>query len=115
MRELNLTQSALTKALVQLRESNAKRIKKVRLAIGEISEIDRTAIQKHWDELSHGTPAERAEVQFRSINAEVQCMACFQKYHPLDRKILCPYCGSYGAKILSGEEFYLESVEFDVE
>lgn len=38
-------------------------------------------------------------------------MACFGKYHPLHGEIHCPYCGSYGAKILSGEEFDLESIE----
>ena len=27
----------------------------------------------------------------------------------------CPHCGSYGAKILAGEEFYLESIELDYE
>jgi Zn finger protein HypA/HybF involved in hydrogenase expression len=38
-------------------------------------------------------------------------MACFQKYHPEGGEIHCPYCGSFGAKILSGEEFILESIE----
>ena len=85
-----------------------KRIKSLHLALGEISELDQASIQNHWDELSKGTPAERAQLHFRFIEAEVQCMACFQKYHPVDGKIHCPYCGSYGAKILSGEEFYLE-------
>ena len=30
---------------------------------------------------------------------------------PEGGEIHCPYCGSYGAKIVSGEEFYLESIE----
>jgi Zn finger protein HypA/HybF involved in hydrogenase expression len=38
-------------------------------------------------------------------------MVCFEKYHPLNGEISCPNCGSVGAKILAGEEFYLESVE----
>jgi hydrogenase nickel incorporation protein HypA/HybF len=112
MRELNAARSLLNKALLHVRETG-RRIKSVRVAIGEIAELTQAAIQKHWDELSKGTPAEHAQLHFRSIRAEVQCMACFQKYHPLDGKIHCPYCGSYGAKVLSGEEFYLESVELD--
>ena len=40
-------------------------------------------------------------------------MACFQPYQPVNKTIHCPYCGSYGAKILAGEEFYLESIELD--
>ena len=115
MRELNAIQSILTRALLMARESNAKRIKTLQLAIGEISELDQNSIQKHWDELSQDTPAERAKLHFRFINAEVQCMACFMKYHPVDGEIHCPHCGSYGAKILSGEEFYLESIELDNE
>jgi hydrogenase nickel incorporation protein HypA/HybF len=113
MRERNAIQSLLTKALLKARESNAKRVKALQLAIGEISELDQTAIHEHWKEISRGTPAEQAQLRFRLIIAEVQCMACFMKYHPLDGEIHCPHCGSYGAKILSGEEFYLESIELD--
>jgi hydrogenase nickel incorporation protein HypA/HybF len=113
MRELHAIQSILAKALLKVRESNAKRIKTVQIAIGEIAELDQVSIQRHWAEISKGTPAEYAQLHFRFINAEVQCMSCFMKYHPSDGKIHCPHCGSYGAKILSGEEFYLESIEFD--
>jgi Zn finger protein HypA/HybF involved in hydrogenase expression len=35
-------------------------------------------------------------------------MVCFLKYHPGDKETACPQCKSVGAKILSGEEFYLE-------
>jgi Zn finger protein HypA/HybF involved in hydrogenase expression len=47
--------------------------------------------------------------------AEQQCMVCFQKYHPLNKETSCPNCGSVGAKIIAGEEFYLESVEAENE
>ena len=114
MRHLDAIQSILAKVLLKARESN-QRVRSLQLVLGEIAEIDPVSIQKHWEELSKGTPAERAQLHFRSIKAEAQCMACFQKYHPQDGKIHCPYCGSFGAKILSGEEFYLESIELDDE
>jgi hydrogenase nickel incorporation protein HypA/HybF len=114
MRELHAIQSILAKALMSARESN-QRVRNLYLALGEIVELDTASIQKHWDELSNGTAAERAQLHFRFIKAEVQCMACFQKYHPLHGKIHCPYCGSYGVKVLSGEEFYLESIELVVD
>jgi hydrogenase nickel incorporation protein HypA/HybF len=114
MRQLHAIQSILAKALLSAPDSN-KRIRCFQFALGEISELDQASIQKHWAEVSKGTLAERASLCFRFIKAEVQCMACFQKYRPLDGKIHCPYCGSYGAKVLSGEEFYLESIEWDDE
>ena len=111
MRELQAIQKILNKSLAQAGEPS--RIKKIHLIIGEISELDQGLIQQHWPELSKGTAAEHAQLHFRLKTAEVQCMACFNKYHPADGKIHCPYCGSYGAKILTGEEFDLESIELD--
>ena len=111
MRELQSAQTILEKSLLHL--DGDKHIKDVHIVIGEISELDQNLIQQHWSELSKGTPAEQAQLHFRLIKAEVQCMACFSKYSPADGKIHCPHCGSYGAKILAGEEFYLESIELD--
>ena len=111
MRELNIVQSFLDKTIRHFNENPAKHVTTLHIALGEISELDPTSIQTHWKELSIGTPVEHAQLHFRLIPAEVQCMACFQKYHPADKKILCPYCGSFGAKILTGEECRLESIE----
>ena len=110
-KELEAARSVLERAILKAEELDSKQIAVIHVAIGEIAELDRDLIQSHWRELSRGTPAEQAQLRFRPIVAEVQCMACFQTYHPEGDEIHCPHCGSYGAKILSGEEFYLESVE----
>jgi hydrogenase nickel incorporation protein HypA/HybF len=111
MREPNIIQTFIDKANRQAHVSHTKRVTVIHIALGEISELDPASLQAHWKELSQGTPAEHAQLRFRLIPAEVQCMACFQKYHPLAKKITCPYCGSFGAKILTGEECHLESIE----
>jgi len=111
MRAINITQTLIDKANYQAHATQSKRVTMIHIALGEISELDPTSLQTHWNELSKGTPAEHARLYFRLIPAEVQCMACFQKYHPIDKKIACPYCGSVGAKILTGEECHLESIE----
>ena len=115
MRELQATQSILAKTLLKARERNSGRLRTVHLVIGEMAELDQRAIQRYWQEVSKGTPAEQVQLDFRSIPARVQCMACFREYDPVAGSIHCPYCGSYGAKILRGEEFYLESMEWDDE
>jgi len=103
-------QAVFKKALAVV-EAKEKSVTTINIALDEISELDQISIQTHWNEFSQGTPAEHAQLHFRLIPAEVQCMACFQKYHPVDKKITCPYCGSFGAKILTGEECHLESIE----
>ena len=113
MRELQILQSIFDQVLHQVQEDQDKRVTHLRIALGELSELDSAAIQTHWNELAKDTPVERVQLRFRLISADVQCMACFRKYRPLENKILCPYCGSVGAKILTGEECFLESIETD--
>lgn len=110
MREIETVRSILAQVLQQ---ANSHPVTDVNLVLGEIAEISDATVQQYWHELGKGTLAEQARLHFRFIKAEVQCMACFQKYHPLDKIIHCPYCGSYGAKILTGEEFHLESIKLD--
>lgn len=112
MREQESTKALITKVLRQI---SAKHVKHVDIAFGEICELDQNAVQRHWTALSKGTPLEHAKLNFRLITAAAQCMACFKKYHPVDGTIHCPHCGSFGAKILSGEEFHVESIETDNE
>jgi Zn finger protein HypA/HybF involved in hydrogenase expression len=42
-------------------------------------------------------------------------MVCSEKYSPSDEVIQCPNCGSVGAKIIAGEEFFVEAIDVDEE
>jgi len=79
----------------------------VHIAVGESIPFSDEQIRAQWDE----TALAQIPLIIRRMPAEQQCMACFEKYHPARAEVSCPYCGSVGAKIIAGEEFYLESVE----
>jgi len=113
MHELYATQAILEKTLQKAAEEKAKRITDVHLVIGELSTYADDSVQFYWDEISKGTMAEGAKLHFRHVSAELQCMACFTKYQPIEEEILCPSCGSSGAKILDGEEFYMEALDVE--
>jgi hydrogenase nickel incorporation protein HypA/HybF len=113
MHELYATQAILDRALEKAGEQSAKRITNVYLVVGEISTYADDSVQFYWDEISKGTIAEAAALHFRHVPAELQCMACFTKYHPPEGEIICPNCGSSGARIWSGEEFYLEALDVE--
>jgi hydrogenase nickel incorporation protein HypA/HybF len=110
MREQQSTKAVFDKVIQQ---TGVARVKQVQIAFGEICELDQDVVRNHWDELIKNTPLEHAQLRFRLITAEAQCMACFKKYHPANGEIHCPNCGSFGAKILSGEEFHVDSIETD--
>lgn len=113
MHELYATQAILEKAINKATELNAKRITDLYLVVGEISTFNAESIQFYWDQICKDTIAENAMLHFRHVNAELQCMACFSKYTPKEGAIVCPQCGSAGAKILTGEEFFMESLDVE--
>lgn len=81
--------------------------------MGELSSMVDDSIQFYWEVIAKDTIAERAVLNFRRVPAELQCMACFEKYHPAEKELICPQCGGVGAKIVAGEEFALESIDVE--
>ncbi len=79
----------------------------IQLAIGELI-YDEKEFHAQWHQLVFQTPLQQTKINIRIIPAEQQCMVCFLKYHPKQKETACPQCKSVGAKIISGEEFYLD-------
>ena len=111
MHEKTATRAILHRVLQQAGGRHAGRITDVHVALGAVSKYSEERVRFHWAELSKGTIAEGARLHFRTVPVELQCMACFTKYRPQEEEILCPRCGSSGAKVLAGEEFYVESLD----
>jgi Zn finger protein HypA/HybF involved in hydrogenase expression len=100
------THSRLSSIVRQILRQSA-RPEVVRIAIGELL-LEENELRRQWKALVSQTPLAETRLSIRVIPAEQQCMTCFLKYHPQHKETACPQCGSVGAKILSGEEFYLE-------
>ncbi len=113
MHELPVTESLLKIALQHAEKANAKKITGLYVVIGDLASMVDDSIQFYWDIIAKDTIAEGATLHFRRVPAELQCMTCFEKYHPNRDELICPQCGGVGAKILAGEEFALESIDVD--
>jgi len=113
MHELYATQAILEKAIQKADETGAKRITNLYLVVGESSTYTEDSVRFYWDDISKGTPAEGAVLHFRHVQTEAQCMSCFTKYSPRNGEIVCPNCGGVGAKIIAGEEFYMEALDVE--
>jgi Zn finger protein HypA/HybF involved in hydrogenase expression len=79
----------------------------VRIVIGESVLFSDEQVHAQWRE----SPFAKIPLTICRVPAELQCMACFEKYRPTSAEVSCPRCGSVGAKIIAGEEFFLESIE----
>jgi hydrogenase nickel incorporation protein HypA/HybF len=113
MHELPVTQSLLKIALDHAEKANAKQITALNIVMGELASMVDDSIQFYWEVIAKDTIAEKATLNFRRVPAELQCMTCFEKYHPTDKELICPKCKGVGAKIIAGEEFALESIDVE--
>ena len=80
----------------------------VQLAVGELV-LDENHLRNEWLKRTQHTALAKTKLNIRIIPAEQQCMWCFHVYRPQRQETPCPQCRSVGAKIISGEEFYLEA------
>ncbi len=113
MHELSVTQNLLKIALDHAEKANARQVTVLNIVMGELSSMVDDSIQFYWEMIAKDTIAEKATLHFKRIPAELQCVACLNKYHPAGGELICPHCGGAGAKIISGEEFFLESIDVE--
>ncbi len=111
MHDLGAVEFAFKQVIATAIAEHAARITDLFIVVGELSGYGGyESVTVHLNRIRRGTIAEGATVHIRGIPAELQCMACFTKYHPnRPAETICPHCGSRGARILAGEEFSMEA------
>ena len=111
MHELSVTESVLEIACKHAQKAQAARVTDIYLVIGRLSSIVDDSIQFYWDIISKDTLCEKAELHFKRIPAKLLCLDCGHEYHLTDELVPCPNCSSPRIRVLSGDEFHLESIE----
>ena len=110
MHELMITENILEIALRYANKEDAARITDLFLVVGDLSSVVDDSVGFYWDIISQGSIAEGASLHFRRIPAEFTCLDCGYRFNPYEN-LTCDLCDSNRIKILSGREFYLESIE----
>lgn len=91
-----------------------RRIEKVELTVGEISNAMPEALEMAFElfkEQNRNFIDEAAELIIHIEKAEAECIFCEKKYEPDQRISICPDCGMPSGKIISGESFQVLSYE----
>lgn len=113
MHELSITEHLLDECIREAGKQNASRIYTIRLCIGQLRGIVPDCIQIYLDMLAEGTIAEGARIEAHSLPVKVRCRECGQEGEITPHHLACPHCGSLKLELLSGKEFYIESLEVD--
>ena len=113
MHELAVTESILNIAIDHAQRANAARVTDLNLVIGRLSSIVDDSIQFYWDILTENTLCSGSTLHFRRIPATLACLACEHHFTLEGELTPCPACGSGQVKVITGEEFYLDSIEVE--
>ena len=113
MHELTVTENILKVALEYAVKENAAKVTDINLEIGQMSSIIDDSVQFYWDMIARDTICEHAQLNFQRIPAKFTCLACEKEYLLGPEPGPCPACGSYNVRLVSGDEFRLESIQIE--
>jgi len=111
MHELAVTESILDITQRHAQTANAKKVRDIYILVGQLSSIVDDSVQFYWDVIAKDTICEKAVLHFNRVPADLRCEICGTQYQLTQELIPCPSCGSNRVKILSGNEFRVESIE----
>ena len=111
MHELSVTESVLKIACEHAKIAGAKKVTDINLVIGQLSSIVDDSVEFYWQMIAKDTICEDAKLHFSRIPAELVCLECDHQYVLGQELIPCPLCGSARIRVISGDEFNIDSIE----
>lgn len=113
MHELTLAVSIVDLALAEAKKNNAESITGIDLEVGELSGVDREALEFALKFATEDTPAQSAQIRIVQTRGEGWCASCQTKFIMKEIWTPCPDCDSPATEIIHGKELRVISVEID--
>jgi hydrogenase nickel incorporation protein HypA/HybF len=114
MHELQVTKRILDIALEHAEGHQVRRIAVIHLRIGALSDLEDEWLQRYFDYLSRGTPAEGARLAIERMPIVVRCSGCSKSFE-VEKSALdsaaCPACGGSRCDLVSGREYVVANME----
>jgi hydrogenase nickel incorporation protein HypA/HybF len=113
--ELPITEDILKIALTHGEKNGAKRIVRINLVIGELTDLIDEWVQRYFEYLAKDTVAAEAKLIIERVPITVMCGECHKPFE-VDKKKLdfnCPVCGQKGTELIRGREFTVKSIEIE--
>ncbi|HVP20683.1 MAG TPA: hydrogenase maturation nickel metallochaperone HypA [Anaerolineaceae bacterium] len=113
MHELAVTESVLNIAVDHANKAGAKRVTDIYLVIGRLASIVDDSVQFYWDIISQNTICDKAQLHFKRMPANILCLDCGNEFPLEDELCPCPSCAGSRLKVITGDEFSLDSIEIE--
>jgi len=111
MHEQSIVASLLNLALDGAKKDNAQRIIKIKLIVGELTGIEKDAVNFYFGFMAKGTIAEGASLEYKYIKPQLRCRDCDVIFPRKKLEFNCPRCNKKAIELVGGRELYIDSME----
>ena len=113
MHELSVTESILNIAVKHANQAKARKVTDIYIVIGRLSSIVDESVQFYWDILTEDTICAASKLHFQRKEARFLCADCHNEFTLENDMMPCPRCGSIRLEVISGDEFFIDSIEIE--
>jgi hydrogenase nickel incorporation protein HypA/HybF len=92
------------------RHAAGRRVTAVYLRVGHLRQVVPASLLFYFEHVARGTVCEGARLELEPVPAVMRC-DCGHEWTLEDPVFRCPACGEAGARVVSGEEFLVESID----
>lgn len=111
MHELVIVEGILEAVIPEVQKYDVQRVESIKLKVGELAGVVPSCIDEYFKIAAKGTIAEGAKIIIEKMPIRIQCPDCGFAGEIQKGQYSCPSCDSAGFKIVSGKEYFVESVE----
>ena len=111
MHELVIVEGILDTVIPEVKKYDVEKILSIRLKIGELSGIVQSCVHEYFGIAAKGTIAEGAKIIIEKTPIRITCSDCGYEGEIRKGTYACPKCGSPKFRIVSGREYFVDSVE----
>ena len=115
MHEGKLTEDLFEHVIIHAKEAKAKRVTKIKVTIGAISDATADSISFYFSQLAPGTIVEGSELIFETTPGTGQCPKCGAEFEIEDLYVCCPKCQCFPIRVTGGNGVYLASLEVETD
>jgi len=111
MHEFSVTKSLVDLCNAEAEKNKFSRICKIHLKVGRFTGFSPDSISFYFEHLKPNTKCQDAEIIFDEVPIRIKCTDCGKENEIEEPILVCPECGKMTIEVISGREFFVESIE----
>jgi hydrogenase nickel incorporation protein HypA/HybF len=115
MHELAICQALIDQVETIVRVRRARRALSIVVRVGPLAGVEPELLRSAYPLASAGTLAADATLVLEQSSVCVRCLECNAESEVESNRLVCPLCGQWHTKVVTGEELLLMSVELEKE